>query len=328
MRNAEVLALRSLREGFPPRSPARIREKGCLGVHPSGVGGLECRLMMHLKHGILAALLLFLVLPGPSLARTSSGAPCRAWAGEPTPLPTLADPHRARAEWAKVRVEELSRLARVLEDVDPMEAHRFWKHASCIAPEDEKVSAQLARSTPLTVHHALAQGVGTPGRTSLDRASSVDGALLIALTQPNLSSAPAPQPVAARLVRKAPPAPPPPVSAPPPERVRSKPVLGLNHVDEVLDVLAGMIQEARFRSALEMMTSVREAVREIPAGADQRLRFARVELLAGTAQVALGQNDVAREHFRQALKANPALELGGDQPPKVRRVFSEVKAES
>jgi hypothetical protein len=54
----------------------------------------------------------------------------------------------------------------------------------------------------------------------------------------------------------------------------------------------------------------------------------RNEVVAATAHVALDQEAAARESFRRALGAEPALDLDpAATPPKVLRVFLAVRAE-
>ncbi len=99
----------------------------------------------------------------------------------------------------------------------------------------------------------------------------------------------------------------------------------LDAVDVVLADAQRLIDQARFRSALELLPQVVRASEELPAEQARRDRVARAELLAGTAQIALGQEGAAQEHFRRALRAQPGLELGASTPPKVRRAFEAVR---
>ena len=65
------------------------------------------------------------------------------------------------------------------------------------------------------------------------------------------------------------------------------------------------------------------------AGSEQgaRERRARADVVAATAQVALGRDDEARRSFERALAADPALRLDpATTSPKVRRAFDAARA--
>lgn len=281
----------------------------------------------------------------PAWAAPPAVVACPAWPGEPDPLPTIDAADRAEAEWARTRSQELARLARILEVSRPVEAHRFWQHARCLAPDDAELERSARRAVPLNVHRALGAGVASPARSELGEATDVEGALLLAMTAalpgretaapPKREPAPTPRPRVVANARAATVPPPvanpraatlpPPVSAAPPAPPRTDPPALTAAVDRSLSQLASLIEEARFRTALEALPEVRRAVDALPDGDDQRSRAARVELLAGTAQIALGQNDAAREHFRRALRADPSLEMDPNQSRKVRRAFAAAK---
>ena len=93
-----------------------------------------------------------------------------------------------------------------------------------------------------------------------------------------------------------------------------------------LDEIDALLRAARFEEAVARA----EALREEPAtGAAQgELLRVRLEVAAGTAYVALEREGAARECFRRALAAEPALDLDPqDTAPKVLRVFRSVRSE-
>ncbi len=285
---------------------------------------------------------------------------CRPWPGEPVPLPTLDDPDPGRAAWAQARVAELARLAETLDGVDRLEATRLWQHAVCLAPDAVELVRKAQRAAPSPLRRVLQLEPSSPAGSLPARADSVDGALRIALRSPawptrgrppapalrsaaHTPAAPAPQSderVAAvprsrsaerasavaqpqsaeRASAVAPRAPA--VQAPTPAAAAAGPAF-----DAALIRLAALINEARFRSALEAAAVLRPAARAISDGPARRGRIARLELLAATARLALGQEDAARENLRRALAAQPDIELAPTAPPKVRRALEATRGE-
>jgi tetratricopeptide (TPR) repeat protein len=85
-----------------------------------------------------------------------------------------------------------------------------------------------------------------------------------------------------------------------------------------------LLRAARFEEAAARSDALRE---ELGSGEALLLR-AQLEVAAGTAYVALEREDAARECFRRALSAEPALDLDpAATSPKVLRVFRSVRAE-
>lgn len=85
-----------------------------------------------------------------------------------------------------------------------------------------------------------------------------------------------------------------------------------------------LLRAARFEEAAARSDALREALGD---GEGELLR-AQLEVAAGTAYVALEREDAARECFRRALSAEPALDLDpAATSPKVLRVFRSVRAE-
>jgi len=62
---------------------------------------------------------------------------CRAWPGEPNPLPRIDSPDPFMARWAQLRAQELASVASELEASDPGEALPVWEHLRCLDPAGE-----------------------------------------------------------------------------------------------------------------------------------------------------------------------------------------------
>lgn len=77
-----------------------------------------------------------LLAPGPFTARAET-AVCRAWPGEPNPLPRIDSPDPFMARWAQLRAQELERVASELQASDPGEAQEIWAHLRCLDPAGE-----------------------------------------------------------------------------------------------------------------------------------------------------------------------------------------------
>jgi hypothetical protein len=90
------------------------------------------------------------------------------------------------------------------------------------------------------------------------------------------------------------------------------------------DEIDALLRAARFEEAVARGDLLREEL-----GADEaELLRVRLEVATGTAYVALEREDAARECFRRALVAEPALDLDpAATAPKVLRVFRSVRAE-
>jgi hypothetical protein len=260
-------------------------------------------------------------VPGLLLASAPAvaAADCVAWPGEPEPLPTLEDPDPLRAAWAEARASELNRIAGVLAKGDRVEAYRIRQHVRCLDPSNVEWAAAADQERPATVHRPGAS-VGSRGATA-----GFDGALRHALHEET------PSPVVAKPTRRVLAAKAPanrsaslarPVSNPGPPSRETAP----EWLDESLRAVALLIKEARFRSALESVNGIQAQASRLTPSDAVRKRLAHVEVLAGTAKIALGQTDSARDHFRRALDADPALELDGTTSPKVRRTFDSVRS--
>lgn len=86
---------------------------------------------------------------------------------------------------------------------------------------------------------------------------------------------------------------------------------------------------ARFEAALHSAAEARSALEGVSATDGVKGLRVRVEVLAATAQVALGDDAAARASFARALAANPALRLDPMRTsPKVIRALEDARAGS
>jgi len=114
--------------------------------------------------------------------------------------------------------------------------------------------------------------------------------------------------------------PPPPA---PVEPVPERPSPPLPDASEQIAGAEKALREARFELALEWVErGRRELEGQGPAG--QR---ATLEVLAATAEIALGREDAARESLERALRAEPVLSLDPTRhSPKLVRLFEKVRS--
>ena len=127
------------------------------------------------------------------------------------------------------------------------------------------------------------------------------------------------------------------LAAPPSARAQEAPgvpavppgeAVGAAEVEGGLRAADTLLREARFEEALERTEELRGEIAALGDGAGARRLRARNEVMAATAHVALDQEEAARECFRRALAAEPALDLDpAETAPKVLRVFRAVRAE-
>jgi hypothetical protein len=120
-------------------------------------------------------------------------------------------------------------------------------------------------------------------------------------------------------------------SLPAPIVVRSKPAedrrprIDLGPIDRDMDAVIAAISEARFRDALTAAEPAREALGKLSATTEVLERRARLEVMTGTAQLALGMEAEASSSLERALEADPDLTLDEQTPPKVRRLLASVR---
>jgi len=234
------------------------------------------------------------------LVAGSARGDCAQWPGEPGPLPQLGSDDPVLERWALLRREELRGLALLLEASDPLEARRLWLHAACIAPGDLEIAAALARSARPVVHRVEIEP-GAP--VSAGRRATL-GAAFETLDR------------AARVPAQREP------EAPQSER------FDFASVDARIETAALHLGEARFEAAAQQADLARARLARLASTQPVRERRVRIELLAATARIALGELDDARSCIERALGARPDLTLDADTaPPKLQRLFDETRAQ-
>ena len=232
-------------------------------------------------------------------APAAYAAPCDPWAGEPAPLPGVADPDPMRARWAALRADELADRARARESSAPADAHELWQRILCLAPDREEAGQGALRTRPVRVHRPDVE-IGAP------EAADDTGAW------PGLSSA---------------------------LRVASRPSFDpelvlrwradaraelLAEIDELMGAAESRLRTARFDDALVGSREVRERLSEMRRADDLPPRWAQVFVLEATALVAMGREDEARASMAGALAADPDLSL--DPSVTSRKVLHVLEA--
>jgi len=239
---------------------------------------------------------------------------CAPWPGEIDPLPSAHDPDELQAQWARLRASELTVLASRLEPVDAIEAHRTWLHALCVDPDGAAVAEGVARTITVAVMRAA------PLEPADDAEPESIAPVPPAAVDPTLPDVAAEPPTAPSETPRAEPAPercgPTPRTCPP-----------LRAADRALAKIEALVQGAHFDEAISLQRRVRAALEPLGATPLGRDRRARLEVLIGTSEVALGRRERALTSFERALEADPTLELDRARTsPKVMRVFDEVRS--
>ena len=86
------------------------------------------------------------------------------------------------------------------------------------------------------------------------------------------------------------------------------------------------LQEARFELALEWVERGRSLLETQGPARERPGQRAQLEVLAATAEIALGREEAARESLERALRAQPELSLDpARHSPKLVRLFEEVR---
>lgn len=246
---------------------------------------------------------LVLVL-GLGLAATSAGAEaatagCEAWPGEPSPLATTSSPDVWLARYAALRARSLAADARSAESQSPTRARAMWRHVLCLDPGNAEALRALERVRVVSVHRPAVEVTRRPpGDPEPTSAFGLDAPIRVAV---------APEP-ARRVV--------------PPEAAED-----WSRTDAALGEAEQRLRKADFESALAAATRLRGEIGTRRAAPGAAARRARAEVVAATAEIALGREDSARRSFERALAADPSLTLDASTtPPKVRRVFDAVRA--
>lgn len=222
-------------------------------------------------------------------------AACAVWPDEPKPLPTVEDKDPLRARWARLRLRELSLVARGIASEDPARARALWEHALCLAPGDPEATQGATQRIPSVTVHRPQVARAAETRPVEDAWRSLGDRIEIA-------SAATPRPSGAERARNA-------------------------EVDALLNETAAHVREARFEEALASAERARSSAAGL-RGRARSTRSARLELYAATAELALGREAEARASLGRALDADPALRLdAATTSPKVRRALEDVRTE-
>jgi hypothetical protein len=111
-----------------------------------------------------------------STARAETVA-CRAWAGEPNPLPRIDDPDPFLARWAQLRAQELATVASELEASNPREAYETWEHLRCLDPAGGLARLEPERRELGVTEVAVTPPVASPPRSRAPDWSPIDAKL-------------------------------------------------------------------------------------------------------------------------------------------------------
>jgi len=261
-----------------------------------------------------------LVLGAALCAASNALADCEPWPGEPSPLPAVSSSDDLTARFAHLRAEELAALALQLEPLAPGDAHRVWLHVACLDPQRDDAREGAERTSPVRVH--TPEVVHQPGEVvpaAADLAFAfghLDDPISVVLATRGADASAKPRATTSALAS--------PTVRPQPRAAPSESPLV---ADGLLDEAEGLVRQAHFEEALEKATKAREAVPPTGDPAALGKRRARADLIAGTAQVALGQDADARASFERAIKTDPSLRLDrASTSPKVVRAFDAARA--
>jgi hypothetical protein len=100
---------------------------------------------------------------------------------------------------------------------------------------------------------------------------------------------------------------------------------GIEQIALRLGRLEALVEDARFRQAVQEAVFLRSQALALPPSAEARRLLVRAEVVAGVAALALGEATTARRSFQRALQLEPALSLDASTPPKLRRSFDAVR---
>lgn len=248
-----------------------------------------------------------LVVAGCLVSTSSAGlasaqSSCPSWAGEFDPLPRTSDENPVRARWARLRADELTAIARPIESVARVDAHRLWVHVLCLDPDAAEAHSALARTVPVRVHRP---SIVTGADASEPVRSTAELAFERLAAPIHLRAAPVPPRIEP--------------AAPPPA--------DFSAVDRALSEADARMREARFEEALAAAQRALGAFEGSASGEPARSRRARAESAVAVAQVALGREAEARASFARALAADPSFRLDvKTTSPRVMRAFDAARA--
>jgi hypothetical protein len=234
---------------------------------------------------------------------------CVPWASEIDPLPRVSDPDPLRTAWAELRADRLAEAAWKLEPRSRALAHRVWRHASCLDPERLDFVHAITRTAPVRWARPPILGVDELQLRKRD-----------ALPEPVSEwSWDLGEPIRVVVTR-----------IPPPERSREvaseRSAPPSRDATEQIAAAEKALREARFELALERVEGGRRFLGPEGAVAELPGQRAQLEVLAATAEIALGQEVAARESLERALRAQPELRLDPAlHSPKLVDLFEEVR---
>jgi hypothetical protein len=230
-------------------------------------------------------------------AASAHAADCDPWPGEPRPLPALGDPDPVRAEWASLRTKELAQWAKRAEADDPLRARQMWRRLLCLDPDNPDALAGVLRAKAVRVHRPALVELAPPARGS-DAFASLDSPIGLAT---DVASAAREQHSESefRALRSA------------------------------VGALEAQVRSAQFERAVAEVPSLRTRLARATAGGTRTSLIAQLEVLAATAELALGRNEAAEVSLKRALAADPQLALDpATTAPKVLRALATARAEA
>lgn len=225
------------------------------------------------------------------LAAAPAAADCAPWPDEPDPLPTLDDADPLRTEWAALRVRELASLAERFKAGDPVRARQLWSHVLCLDPSHVEARRRTAPGAAVRVHRPPLRDEPYRDADGADPWAGLDA------------------PLGVRSVER--------IAA---EGVEGRLFARVRELDE-------QVSRARFAEALGEAETLRSAVEDLPGGSSRAQLLVEVEVLAATAELALGREAAAEASLGRALDAYPGLELDASTTsPKVLRALESARA--
>lgn len=238
------------------------------------------------------------------LAGAAAAEECAPWAGEPDPLPSRGAEDPLLERWATLRAGELAERARAAEGREALAAYVLWRRVRCLDPANEEAARASERMRPLRLH-----------RPEIAPAWRVREAP-VAGPWEGLDAPIAPRPAHALRDARA------------PARLVQERQRELARVETLLGEADEHLRTARFERVLAVAGRARDRLDALGTGGDLRDPRLRLEVLAATASVALGQEDAARAALGRALAIDPRFELDATTTsPKVLRALDAARAE-
>ncbi len=256
----------------------------------------------------IAAIFGALLLLGTPAAVARAELPlCAPWAGEIDPLPSVSDPDPLWAAWAEIRANQLVEAAWKLEPHSRVLANRVWRHASCLDPDRLEFVHALRRTAPVRWARPPILGADLVGGEKLPEP----------VTEWSWDPGEPIRVAVARTPRSA---------QGREERLERFQPSVLEEMDPIA-AAENALREARFELALEWVERGRRLLEAEGPTREGPRRRAQLEVLAATAEIALGREDAARESLKRALRAEPELSLDpARHSPKLVRLFDLVRA--